>query len=84
MEEMAIMIIESLTNRSKFGRELTVKLREKYDAAQMKGGEGLRLINRFLEEELGERELDKAMKRWNDFQDFKKSKFMCVDLRRHS
>lgn len=57
--------INSLPNKSKFKNGLA----DKYSIEQMRGKEGLNLVKRFLDKELGEKELYKTISKWEILED---------------
>ena len=69
----AAIIIHSLPDKSKFKNRLAEKFLNKHFVEQMTGEEGLVLVKRFLEKELGEKELHKIISKWDIFEDCNRS-----------
>ena len=68
----AMMILESLSNNSKFKKNLVEKFWDKHTAEQVIGGNGLALVKQYLE--LDERKLYKMIFRWETLEDCKRSR----------
>jgi hypothetical protein len=71
-KKMAALVIASMTNDSKFKRGLADKFIEKHTVVEMTGSQGLELVKKFLEKELGEKVLNKTIARWDEFEDCKR------------
>ena len=64
------MVIHSLPDKSKFKNGLAEKFMNKHSIEQMAGEE---LVKRFLDKELGEKELHKNISKWEILEDCSRS-----------
>ena len=60
------LIIQSLTDTSKFKKNLSEKFMSKHTVEEMSGDGSLVKVKAFLDEELKEGDLEKAVKKWRD------------------
>ena len=60
----AMMIINSISNRSKFKNGLAKKFWDKHSAEQVVEEDGLDLVKQYLDKELDEKKLNKMISRW--------------------
>ena len=69
-EKHGAIIASTLPNDSKkFKSELQDKFYEQVDSEKLVTAEGLKLVTEFLKKELGEQDLDKMVRVWEEFED---------------
>ena len=59
-------IIQTLTNTSKFKKNLSKKFLSKHTVEEMSGEGSLKKVKDFLDTELKEKDLEKAVRKWRD------------------
>ena len=63
------VLASKLPNDSKLKKDLRDKFFESVDIAELATDDGLKLVKTFLEEELGEDDLEKQVRTWDEFED---------------
>ena len=63
------MIASTLPNDSKFKKDLKGKFFENIDIKKLAAEGGLKLVKDFLDKELGEDDLEKQVRTWDEFED---------------
>ena len=71
-KKKAAMLIQSLTNHSKFKRNLADKFLEQHSAEDLANDEALDLVKDYLDKELDKPEINKAVDKWNEFEECRK------------
>ena len=68
----AAMLIQSLTNNSKFKKNLAEKFLEQHSAEALADDKALDLVKDYLDKELDKPEINKAVDKWNQFEECRK------------
>ena len=66
------LIIQSLTNTSRFKKNLSEKFMTKYTIQEMSGEGSLEKVKEFLDAELKEKDLEKAVRKWRELRSCKR------------
>ena len=67
------MIIQSLTNHSKFKKNLADKFLEQHKPEKLATDKALELLKVLLEKELDVPEINKAVNKWNELEECRKT-----------
>ena len=67
-ERQGGLVVQTLSNRSKFKVGLADKLLELHDVEELVGEKGIDLVQAFLEKELGKKKIDKLLETWKEFE----------------